>query len=376
MSLIDPPVPDDETTLAERTIAALAGMNPDWTESEGGVEETIAEAVAAPVATAAYVVRESMRSAYADIVGRVARVGRETAAPATATVTIELNTAAGLTLPAGEEISLGLNGDLEPFELTAPVTFAPTVTVQTGVAITAVTAGSAINGASGPAEWTHARISSVSVTSSAAGGTDEESDDDFIARIERAAQRMSFAPVATPDYAQAALDDAEVVRCAWKHRFSPTISGDAPGNVTLWPFAADGGPVTEACKTRLSEKFSGVDQPLGVTVNIADLQEVNVDVAISVELASGYTEAQATDAIEAALSSRITGTVWDYDPTAPGLWAPTVESVTAFDAAAAVDDLPELKRVTACTVNGTSSVSLTGTHIKVPVIGTVTVTFV
>lgn len=376
MTLVDLPIPADETTLAEQVIARYSELDPDWDPAEGDLETIVAEAVASPFATAIEVLRLTARGAYADIVGRVVRTERAVAISATAIVSLTVDTSAGVTIPAGTEFTLTLDGDEVPFILPAPVVIAGGATTASGVTLAAADVGESLNGATGPAKSGHARVSAVTVSSSAGGGLDEQSEDDFVEELERRSRRVSFAPVSAPDYASVTLDDEEVGRCAYKNRYDPSAPGvESLGHVTVWPIKLDGSNLSAPALARVEAMFVTDDQPLNVTTHvIASIPRVTINVAVTVEgNKATYSDAEITAAVQGAIAAAIDDAAWDYDLSAPGLWTPTAATVRHFDIVSAVDDLVEVRRVTAATVNGGTSVALTA-PVSLPTLGTVAVT--
>jgi len=355
MTYITPDIVDDELAVAESQLAAIADRIPGWEPSEGHVETAISEAVAISIAAAATMLKDQIGAAYRGFGLRILGLPMKTGTPATAVTSWTFPASAGSTFPAGSEVDLtSPDGTAVTFVTTAPITVAPSgsPSTVTGVEVVAVETGTSTNGATNPAVCPVVGVTSVTVTSASVGGDDPETDLEYQDRVADAATRLHTIPVTPDDYEAFALNQSGVERCKAVNRTDPDNPGDQPGHITLFPVHADGTDLSSGDRTALAATFAAIEKVVGATVHVAAVPRVDVTVAITVEQTADAPGSLATD-VAAAITTALSPARFALDPLAAGRFAKIAPaSLTVYQVAAAVDDLPGVARVLAVTVNG------------------------
>lgn len=360
----DLPLPPDETEVAGQVIAHFAQVDEDWEPAEGGIEETFAEAIATPIATAHTMLHLTARTAYMEVVGKhVAKIERAAARASTAFATVTLNTSAGLTLPAGTDFGLAKGSETHTFVNLSPLVYAPGSVTKTGVALVCIELGEESNGAGTPARCADSRVATVTITSNAEGGSEEEDEDAYIGRITDRGERLSFIPTTTPQYASLFREDEAIERVAWFNRYNPAAPGsDSPGHATFVCLDGDGDdfPLDGPVIARLAAlpEIVGDDRPLQHVTHFRRAQYVALTIVLNITKDPDYGDQEVKDAVDAAVRAFMSKATWDYDRRATGRWRPTTKEITAFDAATAAASVVQTKRVKSATINGGASVSL------------------
>lgn len=364
MTYITPDLVDDELAVAESQLAAIADRIPGWQPSEGHVETALSEAVAISIATAATMLKDEIAAAYRGFGLRILGLPMKTGTPATAVTSWTFPPSAGVTFPAGTEADLSMpDGSTITFVTVTDIVVASSgsPTTVTGVEVVAVEVGAATNAATNPAVCPVVGVTAVTVTTASTGGTDPETDEAYQDRVADAATRLHTIPVTPDDYEAFAVGQPGVERCKAINRADPDHPGDQPGHLTLYPVHADGTDLSSGDRAALAATFTAIEKVVGATVHVAAVPRVNVTVAITVEQTADAPGSLATD-VAAAITAALSPARFALDPLAAGRFAKIAPaSLTVFQVAAAVDDLPGVARVIAVTVNGgTTPVTLAG----------------
>lgn len=363
MTYVAPDVVSDETTAIEAILAYIAGRIPGWVPADDSVETILAEAVGIAIATADASLMARTLDAYAGFGQNILSISRNQALPATCTSTWTLTGSDGLVIPAGTEVDLTQpDGTIVPFAVATEVTIAAGVMVETGVPLVAQDAGAATSGATNPAAQDElVGVSSITVDTPSANGSDDETDDDYVNRLVKAAKRIHSIPITAADFADATTDVPGVARCAVINLLDPSEPDDVTtGHITLYPVGEDGLAVSDDVKTAIAAMFAAIESPLNVTVHIEDPSYVTFPVTAALTAEADADQAALQAAAVAAIEALIDPASFDADEDADGGWAdPRSTGVTIYDVAAALDDLPGLKAITSITVNSTTSKAFT-----------------
>jgi hypothetical protein len=117
-------------------------------------------------------------------------------------------------------------------------------------------------------------------------------------------------------------------------------------------------------KDEVEASMMGDDRPLSVTVHVGDPTRTDITIAVSIRLDVGADHDATVTAVQDAITAAYGPANYGLDPDAPGRWrvpATTPErTITAYDVAGVIDDVEGVGRVSAVTVNGGASVTLTG----------------
>lgn len=366
MAYIDPELIDDETQVAEGVLAALADTlgTPDqpWEASEGHVETAQAEAFAIVAATIAALLLEREREDYAAFGENVLEIARDPATVATvlATFTLTAPSDGTATVPAGYTFVLATpDGEEHAFALAEDLVVPVGETVADATA-QALDAGPDPNGATGdpltnePVEREdHAILASVTVTTLAGGGADEQERDEYNAEVVRRARRLSALPIAPEGYADYMLDAPAVGRALAVNRQDPaTAPADAPGHVTIFIVSPAGDPPTGPELAEQQAYIDDLETVRGTTAHVVAAGTVDADIVIAFRKSADYTAGEAEAAVEAAALAALSRAKWNYDENAAGLWNPVKTELTRYDVSATVDDLPQVDSVTSVTIDG------------------------
>lgn len=381
MSYLTPDIINDEVTVAEGILAAIADRIPEWQPAEGHVETVIAETVAIAIATAVTALHDQAQDSYMGFGERILELPRIAASVASTTATFTLDTLDGMTIPAGTEVVATTSEDVEvTFVTVEDVEIAPGVLSAPGVDIVAIEAGPDFNGAMGEASTDLDNVALIELDAPAGGGRDEEPIEDYISRLVDRARRLRALPITPADYAAFALDVPGIGRCIAINRFDPGASSgsgddndDAPGHLTLIPVTAAGEAVSPTVEQALLDYIDAIEKVINVVVHVAAPQFVSIDIDLELRLEPDA-DPEILATAESAIRARLDRATFDADPEQPGGWTETRSpEITIFDAAAAVDDLPGIAAVTDAAVNGAERVALPG-PVSLPIIDQVTVT--
>jgi hypothetical protein len=375
---IDAELINDETAVAEAILAGLAdrlnaaldlALEEQWEPDEGSPETSLAEAVGIVVATAVSMVQEQERNDYAGFGELILRTPREAAEPATGFTTWTFNSIGDYVIPDGSELVLdALDGEPVGF-----ATVGETIVIAAGTAINvevvALETGARANGLLGAArDWEPLPfVTGVEMTSAPSGGKDDQTRDEYLENVVRAARRMKVVPIVTDDYADTALDHPSVARAVAVRLLNldaPTDPPVAGGHVSVFIASSTGGALPTAVKDAVRESMMGEDRPLAVFVHVGDPTYTNLTIAVQIRLALGADHDATVAAVQAAIASAYDPARYGLDDDAPGRWRPpgsTAErTITAYDVAAVIDDVTGVGRVVSVTVNGGASATLGG----------------
>jgi hypothetical protein len=371
VTYITPDIIDDETAVAEGSLAGIADRVDGFTPTDGHLESPISESVAVAIATAVVVLKDTVLDAYVGFGQRILGIPRIAGAVASAvsTWTVDATQIAPEGILAGTEVQLmGTDGQTKVFIVVEDTAVTPgpvpASTAVTGVLLAAVESGPEYNGATNPAQSeVLVGVISVSIDAPASGGADPEDPDAYASRAADRAQRMHTIPITPADHAAFATDVAVVARSAAVNRFDPADPlADSLGHITLYNVDAAGADLSSTDKGTVSDYFAAIERPLNVVIHLADPTRVPVTIAATVRAAAGTDPADLEARVADALTARVDPATFDADPSAPGGWAKVRSSeLTIFDLSAAIDDLEGLPSVVEITINGaTDPVAMPG----------------
>jgi hypothetical protein len=374
---IDAELVTDETSVAEAVLAGIADRlssaldldeDETWEPAEGSPETSLGEAVGIVVATACSMVQEQERNDYAGFGELILGVPREHAEPATGWARWTFNAPGDYLIPDGSELVIeAADGTPVGFAVVGDINVVGAS--ATDVEVTALEPGSIANGILGPArDWEPLPfVTGVAMTTAPTGGTDDQTRDEYLEDVARAARRMKLVPIVTDDYADTALDHPSVGRAVAVRLLdlaNPTTPPAAGGHVTVFVAGYAGENLSQPIKDEVTASMMGTDRPLAVTVHVGDPTRTAVTVAVSIRLALGADNPATVQAVKDAVAAAFAPAAYGLDPDAPGRWrvpaTTAARTINTFDIAAIVDDVEGVGRVEAITINGGASVTLTG----------------
>lgn len=407
---IELPLVDDPDALLQVGVDYLEGAVPGLQARPGNPETVLLESqsqiAAEVVAQAAQVPPVAFAYAGQSLFG----IGMYEAVPATATATITFAaTTPAVMVPAQAMLAVP-HPSGEPMIFTVDTDVAaPAGGGDASVGVTALDAGTAANGAFGTAELVDV-IDGVTtvVVSTAAGGVDEESDEDYLNRLADALTLLAPRPILPADFATMARQVPGVGRATALDLYQPGTNDNIAAGQPGGPLNVEGAPVnTGAGKTNVprcvTTAITGLDgappsQALmhQVWLTLDNQREVNflayviapkyvaIDVKATVHAYYGYVASEVQAAVQAVLSSWLSPARFSQPPSALAdetqLWtADTLvrytEAIDWLNRADGVHWVELVQLRAAGGTFGTTDVSL-GTPIGLPVAGTFTITVV
>lgn len=390
---IDADLITDETSVAEAILAGIAdrldavlGLDPDsgWQAEEGQPETHLAEAVGIVIATAAALVQDKERTDYQGFGSLILGIQREVAEPAIGSTLWTFNQTGTYLIPDGSELVMdAVDGTPVGFATVGDVNVTGIQAVD--VQVVAIEPGAIANGLLGDAREFEPLpfVTNVEMTTAPSGGQDDQSVDDYLDDIVRGARRVKVVPVLTDDYADTALDVAGVYRAVAVRLLNAEVypaTPASPGHVTIFGVDSAGNALSAGTKAAIIAAMQGTDRPQSVTVHTQDPTVTNLTIAVTIRLEIGADQPSTVAAVQAALNTAYSKANWGFDADVAGKWrAPTTTSertITTFDVAAVIDDVAGVDAVTVVTINGGSSVTMSGWAPLPNLTGTPTVTVV
>lgn len=319
--MADPYVPlPDEGESVDALIADhddyLRDALPGWEPSDGAVEVAERAAFADEGSTLYSLLRERatdwLRDYGADVLGIVP--GEPTPASTTTTWTATgLAPAGGYAIDAGQQLVVDAPQGRVAFEVVTPATIAEGQTAASNVLIQALEPGAAATLADGPVLFDEQPtwVQTVTLDAPATGGTDGESDDDYLARILRSAQLLSRAPILPRDFELVAQEVPTVARALVRDLYDEVTGlDDQERTVSIYPITAEGAACSAGVKAQIAALVEE-RREVNWVVRVADptYTTVNVDITVSAEEGSDYVAV--ADAVEDAIRN---------EPLNPGVW--------------------------------------------------------
>ncbi|MBJ7347841.1 MAG: baseplate J/gp47 family protein, partial [Thermoleophilaceae bacterium] len=215
--------------LTEEAFAQMQATFPGWTPDEAAIETLLIRIAAAMASDVAYGLTTATTEIFRYYGESVVGLAPKHSEKATVPSLWQVRDGLGHTIEAGTQVVVpdGV-GDYVAFEVIDDLTIAPSAPVTVipppaSVTMQSVEAGTLGNGLYGPAEANDAIawLDTVTLTSASTGGTDEESDDDYLNRLRRRLQLMAPRPILPDDFAELALDIPAVYRAMARDGYNP-----------------------------------------------------------------------------------------------------------------------------------------------------------
>lgn len=351
------PVNTDPTYWTGRILDLLAQKIPGWTPGgEGTLEVAVSEAVgqviAELMATVGDVPAAVLRAFGTSLFGVPYRPG--TAAQITARVS---STTQGVTIPAGFTVTgTTIDGIAMAFTLPADSKLASNAFSKT-VTLTAREIGALGNGvpvgALTIATSTPTILSVVAETLPSSGGSDPETDEEYLNRLTATLGLYNRTAVRAEDFAVLAADVPGVHRALALDLYDPdTGATDAARTVTVVPVDVDGYPVPEDVAQAVSDLLEATRE-VNFVVKTMEPTYVQLQVAFTATASPGADPATVRAAvIERAYAVLDPGT-WAGGDEEPPAWRDD-RTVYYLDLAADLDRVEGVSRINSLTINGAS----------------------
>jgi hypothetical protein len=286
------------------------------------------------------------------------------ATAATGNVTVHASATAGGTLPAGAQIDIDGVG----FVTTAAT---PTIAAAgtASVPVQAVITGGDGSGLTGidvtliapTTVW----VDAITLNAPTIGGSDGETDDEFVNRGADELPTLSPKAILIEDAAAIARADIEVFRALAIDNLVPPSTTGVAGAITVAIMAADGGNVSGPGKTRVETALEA-GRILAIDAHVIDPTQNAMKVSFTATARAGYdptaTAAEAKQAIQDFLSPL----GWGVPPGDNGSSWTDEPTVVCNDLFGVLYSVPGIRHVSALTLAlsagtlGTSDVTLTG----------------
>lgn len=233
MALFTPPgVVTDPIVLKANAIAVMEELLPGWQRKDASVVDAIFDAFKWPAAEQAEVLSEALDSGVYRGLGTLIGVAPHEAEPASALATITFRDTAGHTIPEGGLVVAlhNANGELVAFRIPTAVTVAPGSSTL-AVTMEAEEGGEHANGLSGLALLVTAPESVLSVSlASSGGGSEAESDQEYLDRLTESLALQRPAPVTAADAAAIARNVPGIGRAAAVDNLKPSAADGGEGS--------------------------------------------------------------------------------------------------------------------------------------------------
>jgi hypothetical protein len=377
-SLSDVGLPTVASQLLEQYLSVMQTVWPGYSPEGGATPEWVqAQIFAAWAANCAQLCTLGGSALFRQFGTQLLALPYEPGSAAAAVAQITATDTSGYVLPAGTQITLTLGAVQVGFQTVSSLQI-PAGSLTGTVPVAAVLPGSAFNGATNPAatvaqiDW----VASVSVLTPSSGGVDQETDDDYQARLAAMLQLLAPRPITAADYATMALSfipapgstEQEVGRATAIDGYDPP-SGTY-GNereVTVCVTDPNGIALNAATMSAVAQWLTSLREA-NFLVNVVAPNYTTVYVACTVVATAGYPATVVQANVQAALLNFLTPANFGTPSQMVSGWENTtnvylsvVESVV--QGAAGVDHIPAgtlAVDVRSPPTNTTADLALTG----------------
>lgn len=243
MEYIELPLTADATALSDLGKDYLSEGIPGWTPRPGNVESVLLEAngqISAELVDQVAQVPPVVFAYYGDwLLGITLRE----ATPAVATVTLTFDAGATVTVPAGSMLAApNPDGETYAFQTDADVR---SDAVTKATTVQALEAGASANGCAGPCVLIDsiAGVATVTMTTAAYNGADEEDGDAYLDRLADALTILAPRPILPQDFATMARQVPGVGRALALDLYQPGTADNIAAGQPGGPLTVEGTPV-------------------------------------------------------------------------------------------------------------------------------------
>lgn len=356
MSFTDVQLETDYDALLADAYARLAVLFPGWVPSEASLEAAIlAEQTrlnreTAQVAT--NVGTDIFRAFGTKVLGFPSLDG----SPAEVEVTITATDNAGYTLPAGFAFAYRVTGDeLVAFVTTEDAVIPPLSTSVAGIAAEAVISGIDANGIVSGSSFepvdSLAWIASIVSTSTSAGGSDAETDTQYLNKLAARLTLLADRPILPDDFAILALWVPGVYRARALDGYNP--DDETTNNEKMVSVAAldvNGEGVTGSTKTAIEDLLEDKREQ-NFAVRVIDPTYTDVAVVFVASSLPGYDDGTVETAAEDAVAAYLDPARWGGGDDVPPVWRDE-DTVSYLEVASVINAVEGIDVVSSVTLNG------------------------
>ena len=312
---IDIPVDTNPETIADESFQYLQQVVPGWAPAEGGLETIVLNTAARQASTTRSVATRTPRSIFR-FFGKLVDVDEIVASKAIGTADWHSIDTAGHDIPAGTQVGIGITGDITlVYEVMHDVSILPGQDHISNVPIIALETGTAYNDAGElgqqlslvtPLQW----IDFVSLSSIPTGGTDAETDDEYLNRLAAELSLLSPRPILPRDFVILARKVPGVFRAVAVDGYDPdTDSYFNERMVTLAAVDEAGVPVSAPVRQEMQDYLDGLRE-VNFVVKTTDPTINLIDVVYTVVSLPGTDRAALKDLIDSALIQYLDSATW------------------------------------------------------------------
>jgi hypothetical protein len=370
---------DDPFAIAENIRARLAQVIPGWELWPASPEDYFIEAVAIEHA-------ETRRAASAEgqTFEKIARwlgqfvfgfLPSDPAEASGATTWTAIDTNGPYEVPAGTQLTLlADDGSRVGFVTTEGFTIPNGQTTVSGVRISALETGDFTNGLTQGLrledEWDF--IATVITDGPTSGGSDGETDAEYLNRFIRRQRRLGEQLITADDFSAFARDYfSDGGRAITIPLYdSTTNTPDVAGTFTVFPIDGSGLARSASQKTSL---LAAIQEKLltGVTAGVLDPQYTSITVSFTATSYPAYQPSQVQAAAVAAIQSFLDPARWGLAPYGDDVLWLNEQIVRYNDLVGVLETVEGLRWVTSLTLNGGVSNVALGSPVGLPTVGPV-----
>lgn len=376
------PIDADQEQLEAEVVAEFQAQEPQWVPNEGNLDTWMIKAFTRQVANLRTLATMVPKAIYRYFGNSIALLTPEEPQHASVTTTWTMVDDAGYTIPQGTIVGIPASGsELVAFATIDEYTVASGATATTDgeVVLVAVDPGDDANDLTGTPELIDALsfVSAIAMETTAgaattpSGGSDGETDDDYLNRLTEELTLLTPRPILPRDFAILAKRVSEVDRALPIDGYNPgDDTDDNERMITLVPVNTSGLPISAGGKTEVEELLEAMRE-INFVVHVIDPDYTVVNATFTAEILDGYDASDTIDLAEANVAAFLDPTDWGQPPLGETReWPEERGTVLALDVATVVNNTEGVARCTAATVNAGSSVTLTGRG-KMPTAGTI-----
>ena len=375
---LDLPITIDSASLTDEAYAYLEDAVPGWEAAPGNLDALVIEACARVATESRFVAAQVPAAIFRYFGANVAGLPSQPAAAASGVTRWTSADSLGHSIPEGTELAVRAGEEWLGFATTADAAIPNGDTEVAGVPVQATGTGARYNGLIGAAELASAiaGIDAVELTAPTSGGTDEETDADYLAALVALLRLVAPRPILAADFAALALRVAGVERaCALDNTDPATAPAVEPRSVTVGVADADGEALDAGVMAAVLADLEA-KREANFQVFVVDPDYETIDAAVTVIKWDGYADADVQASVAAELEAWLSPATWGQavaGDLASREWT-NEQTVRLYEAAAVAARAAGVRHVTTITLEGAATNHTLAGLVTLPRAGTITVT--